>query len=446
MLTRTAALLPLPIGYLAAAGAAWLASKVRRRAVIVAIALLASLDLAVFAKRFQPYLDRADAAIGSTPVIDFLRADKPPFRVVPFFNYLWPNTAQMFGIEDTRSQFMSELAYRRLLLRIDRGAWSGKGTILGFNSLDFHFDDPVVGMLGVRWFLEHRSIDIVRWKTHEATVPVTPGAHTIPLDVASSVRIEVPVDAEPFWAIDVPVDVASTEGAAPRLVATLEKNGAVAWSRAFTPDDLRAIGRMYVPLRPYARLGEHVTLVVRSRGIRGSLEGHYSRVKTPVVFERELPDGRLFRNLAEVPRFHAVTRLRKLNDDEFLAARDIDLASEAVITDDPVMLPDVDGRDARVTLTKYEPAEQRIATRSTAPFFLASSEKVSPELRVLIDGNGARIIEINTMFAGVVVPAGRHEVRFERRIGRGWWWVAAIGAALWLAIAIAEVTASMRRR
>ena len=66
---------------------------------------------------------------------------------------------------------------------------------------------------------------------------------------------------------------------------------------------------------------------------------------TPVIFDRQLPDGRLFRNLAELPRFRAVSKLRKLNDDEFLAARDVDFETEAVITDDPVMPPSL-GHDA----------------------------------------------------------------------------------------------------
>jgi hypothetical protein len=60
--------------------------------------------------------------------------------------------------------------------------------------------------------------------------------------------------------------------------------------------------------------------------------------------------------------------------------------------------------------------------------FLASSEKLTPELRITIDGKRARPIEINTLFAGVVVPAGRHEVMFTRRIGRGWWPTAILAA------------------
>ena len=122
-----------------------------------------------------------------------------------------------------------------------------------------------------------------------------------------------------------------------------------------------------------------------------------------------------------------------MNADEFLAAMNVDFADEAVITDDPVFPPaSVDG-NARVQLVHYEPAEQSIRTEASGSMFLASSEKLTPELRITIDGGRVRPIQINTLFAGVNVPAGRHEIVFTRRIGRGWW-PSAILAALAIAI------------
>jgi hypothetical protein len=87
-----------------------------------------------------------------------------------------------------------------------------------------------------------------------------------------------------------------------------------------------------------------------------------------------------------------------------------------------------------------------VITESNAPAFLASSEKRTPELAVTIDGRPARAIEINMLFAGVRVPAGRHEVVFSRRIARGWWWAPILGAILWVAAAAWELTSSLRRR
>ncbi len=457
-LTRVNALLPVTAGYLAAAGAAWLLSFRRMREVIAgAIAIAVAYDLALFAGRFYPYLDSKDAGVPSTPTIDFLRSERGPFRVAPFFIDLWPNSAELFRIEDIRSHFSSEATYRRLMQRIDPSSWDGTSTVLQFNSLNFNFDDPVVGMLGVRWYLEQNSIDIIKWKTFAATKPGVKEIGYIAFKPGALLRRTIKVMDEPFWAIEIPTGIDGTSGAEPRIIAMLAKDGRVVWSRAITADDIRAISKFYIPLRPYARRGETVTVTLRSHGITGNvLKGEgaargdtalfYGRVTTPVIFDRQLPDGRLFRNLSEVPRFHPVSRLRKLNDDEFFADRAIDLAEEAVITDDPVMPPDVHSPDARVTLTRYAPAEQRLVTESSVPFFLASSEKLTPELRVTIDGRAAKCIEINTLFAGVVIPAGRHEVIFLRRLAPGWWWVAGVGVFCWLIVAALEFISYFRMR
>jgi hypothetical protein len=213
---------------------------------------------------------------------------------------------------------------------------------------------------------------------------------------------------------------------------TLLKQGRAVWSRAFTMDEVNVMNKVYVPLRPYARLGESVTLRIRAVNVRGYvLQGEsrtsvfYGRVMTPVMFDRELPEGRVFRNLAELPRFRAVSRLRQLTDEQFLATRDLDFEREAVAN-----APSSPPSNARVTLTHYAPNEQRVTTESAAPFYLASSEKLTPELAVTIDGAATPVIKTDMLFAGVPVPAGKHEVVFSRRIGRGWWWSFWVGLAL----------------
>src|SRR5439155_21036990 len=102
-------------------------------------------------------------------------------------------------------------------------------------------------------------------------------------------------------------------------------------------------------------------------------------------FDRKLPDGRLFVNPAEIPRFHAVTRLSKMSHEEFLTrTTNADFAHEAVITGSDVVLADT--ADAEVTLRRYAEDEQRVEVHAPAGTFLASSEKLTPELRVTIDG------------------------------------------------------------
>jgi hypothetical protein len=435
-LARVGLLLPLPIAYLVAA------ARLRKQLVYDAMAVLIAFDLALFAGRFHPYLTPEQAQVATTPTIAFLQRERPPFRIAPMMDYLWPNSSELVRVEDVRSHFSSESAYRRLLQRIDPSSWSGHSTVITFFSPKYNFDDPLNGLLGIRWFVEHKYIDIVKWGIFKATVPGVEETGTLPLKHGSLFERTVRVDAEPFWSIEVPMSLDRGDG---RVEVTLLKAGRVVWSRAYTRDEVSVMSKVYVPLRPYARLGETVTLRVRANGVSGSiLQGEdkrsifYGRVTTPVMYDRELPEGRLFRNLAELPRFRAVTRLRKLNDEEFLAARDIDFEREAIITDDPVIPPALAPADARVSLTHYAPDRQHVTTESNAPFFLASSEKLTPELAVAIDGRPARAIETDMLFAGVPVPAGKHEVVFSRRIGRGWWWTAWVGLALLIAAMILE--------
>jgi hypothetical protein len=433
-LARVGLLLPVAAGYLAAAGTRLL----RRPLIGTALAVLIAFDLGVMAGRFYPYLEPKNAEVPDTPMVEMLRAEPPPFRVAPFFDYLWPNTAELVRVEDVRSHFSSERDYRRLLSRLDAATWGGNSTVLTFNSLNFNFSDPLTGLLGIRWYLEHNHIDIIKWGIFSTTKPGVKETGALALKPGAAIERTVHVDAEPFWSIEVPIHIEETTGPKPHLTITLIKDGKAVWSRAFSEVDANAVGKVYVPLRPYARLGDRVTLRLRSTGMRCFLlQGEnanpaeaklfYGRVTTPVIFDRQLPDGRVFRNLAELPRFRAVSKLRKLNDDEFLLARDVDFEHEAVITDDPVMPPALTPTDARVTLAHYAPDEQRVLTQSTAPFYLASSEKLTPELRVTVDGRVVRPIETDLLFAGLPIPAGRHEVLFTRRIARGWWWVAGLG-------------------
>jgi len=76
---------------------------------------------------------------------------------------------------------------------------------------------------------------------------------------------------------------------------------------------------------------------------------------------------------------------------------------------------------------------------AAGPAFLASSEKLTPELRVTIDGRDVAPEQINMLFAGVPVPAGTHDVIFSRRIGRGWWWIAAVALIAAIALSIIDV-------
>lgn len=459
-LSRLSLLLPLVAGVLAAGGAGVLLrqfrGRLRRGGVILAIAMagLISADLAVFAGGFYPYMSPADTVIPATPTIRYLQQQPKPFRFVAFLSYMWPNSAELFRLEDIAAHFGSEAAYRRLLMRIDPTSWGGQGTVLQFNSLKFDIADPLLGMLGVRYLLEHREIDIVKWTIFSNTTAPFPASgkpHVV--KPGQSMEQTIRIGPDPYWAIEVPIDIEQPARRRPHANVQLIKGGSVVWSRVFGTGDITALNKIYVPVKPFAREGEEVTLRVTAAGGNLNLPGgvgttsfYYGRVAIPVIFDRELPDGRIFLNLAELPRFHAVRRVRKLNADEFLAARDVDFSQEAVITDDPVFPPAAVAQDARVDLLRYEPDRQHMRVEASEPAFVASAEKLTPELRIEIDGRPARPIQINSLFAGVVVPAGRHEVIFSRRIGRGWWWPSALAVLAIVVVAAFEVAKVARSR
>lgn len=447
-LTRLQLVLPVAAAYLAAAGTLVIARRRYANAIALTIALLIAADLCVFAGRFHPYLRPHDTKVPSSPTIAYLQAQPKPFRIAPFFAYLWPNSSELFALEDVRSHFSSEAAYRRMMQRIDPSSWTGTSTVITFNSLNFNFADPFVSLLGIRYFVEQRNIDIIRWKIFEATQPgVTELKDSnVVMKPGDVLERTIHVDAEPFWAIELPATMESPAGATPRLMVTLRKNGADVFTRAFTPEDLAALGKVYVPLRPYARLGESVTLRVEAfamkavllRGattVAGDAPIFYGRVTKPVIFDRELPDARLFVNVAELPRFYAVPRVRRMSEEEFFAATSLSFADEAVITDAHAPMPAAS--PANVRLARVSEGEQELVASGAAPFFIASSEKLTPELRVRVDGREVTPVATNVLFAGVAVPAGEHRIVFARRIGGGWWWAAGFAALIALALSVA---------
>jgi len=111
-LTRLQLLLPVAIAYLAAAGAGFVA---RRRFVAMIIAVLVAADLGVFAGRFYPFLDPRLALPPQTPTIAFLQAQPKPFRVAPMFDYLWPNSSELYRLEDVRryGRYAPDRRYQR---------------------------------------------------------------------------------------------------------------------------------------------------------------------------------------------------------------------------------------------------------------------------------------------------------------------------------------------
>ena len=450
-LTRIELVLPITVAYLAAAGAAFVSRGRFRIAIAILIAVVSAADLAVFAGRFYPYIEPRLASPPSGATIAFLQAQPKPFRIAPFFDYLWPNSSELYRLEDVRSHFSSEASYRRLLERIDPSAALTTSTVINFNSLKFDFEDPLVSMIGVRYFLEQRSIDVIKWTIFKNTKAAVREIAAMDLEPGRVMQRHVRVDEEPFYAIELPMELQASFGRAPHLDVTLTKGTAIVYGRSFAAADITALNKIYIPLRPYARLGETVMLRLASNGMRlrmltgatdvaGDAPLFYGRVTTPLIFERDLPDGRIFRNVAEVLRFHAVTRVRQMTIDQLLATKSIDFADEAIITDPRPL--NLEASDAVVTLRSYEDDEQVVDVSAPAKTLLASSQKLTPELRVTVDGRVVDPVQINVLFAGVPIAPGQHRIVFTERLGRRWW--PASGIALLLLTALSIVDARRR--
>ena len=120
---------------------------------------------------------------------------------------------------------------------------------------------------------------------------------TIALKPGMTLQREVRVDAEPFWSIELPVNIESGNG---RIEVTLLKNGAPVWSRAFTKDEANVMNKIYVPLRPYARLGE-TRHAARARDRRAGLRARGGERKRVAAVLRPRHDADLS-STASCPR------------------------------------------------------------------------------------------------------------------------------------------------
>lgn len=462
-IARLRTLLPLPFAYLAAAGVAavWrLCSRFRpsvmmKRGFFYGIGAAIAVDLAFFAAAFYPYNPPEVATPPLTPAVRFLQNAEQPFRFAGFFPWLIPNTSELYRLEDIRAHFSSEAAYRAMLRRIDPTAET-TSTILLFNALHFDLKDPLLSMLNTRYLVEQPTIDIVRWSIYEATEEGVPRRGELELEAGRKVWRTIHVPAGPFHAVEIPFRLVRARAPAPTLTARLlrPETGDLLDTRAVKGEELRLLEKVYLRVPRDTLSGEAFVVELASSGADISLPGadapagesrfYFGRVTIPTILIHEFPDGRIFENLAVLPRFHAVWNAVALSHEEMLARREIDFSAVAVVEEDAMgALAEIAAvpralRSVSFRLQRYEPARQEIVVESAAPFLLTSSEKLTPELRVVVNGEQADLLRINTLFAGLVLPAGRHEVVFERKIGRGWWPVSAMALAVLLLVPLAN--------
>lgn len=462
-LIRLRVLLPVPVAFLAACGFALIDRRLcgilgRARFPIAPrlaglLALAVAADLALFAAWFHPHIPRSVATLPESQTLDYLRAQPGPFRIAPTFLYLFPNSAQLARLEDIRAHWGSERGYRDLLRRIDPESVD-RSMIITFNSLRMDLDDPVLSLLNTRFILEPPSIDILRYFIQERTEWVVKPEAPLALRPGDVFEREFTIENEGVWAIAIPFDLVSSTGATPRLDVRLVAidSGESVVEASYTAAELERMPILHLPLRPAAPSSRAFALSMKAHNVQlnllagsenaGPEQLAWGEVRRPLVLERSFKDGRVFRNLAALPRFWATWEVASLDRENFLSSDSLELDRRAVISGPiPVEVLDlsrvpVDKRRVSIDLSERSDGGYELATRSDVPFLLNSSEKLTPELRVLIDGRAHRALAINSMFAGAVVPAGEHRVVFERQIGRGWWPLAGcaillVGVAAW---------------
>jgi hypothetical protein len=443
---RLRMLLPLPAAFLTAAGVAFLVTLLRRlrwradllpRGVALLIGLLLTLDLAVFAGRFLSYPTVETARLPETEVVSWLQENASTWRVAPMFDALWPNSAEWMRFEDVRSQFSSESWYRSLLQRIDPGVWGGSGTVLQFNSIRADLTDPLLAMLNVRYLIEQPSIDIIRWQILERSRATDEPAGEIHLRDGAVLRRELAIDRDPIYAVEVPFHPPET-GSGAVVVRIRSPEGGVVVEARRTLDELRRVPRLYLPVWRKVSAGNRLIIEVESEGASVRLPVNQAGelvvgvVETPMILLHELREGRVFENVAALPRYFAVWQVRESSFEEMLADRSIDYSTETVLHRPPpqplTAITSVARPLRRVTfaLTRYDSSRHEMTVRSAVPFLLTSSEKLTPELAVTVGGERVTPLQANGGFFAIPMPAGEHQVVVERKIGRGWWPLSAI--------------------
>jgi hypothetical protein len=448
-MVRLRVLLPIGAGFLAGCGLVVLDRATRRRfpgsltaRVPALVALGLAADLGLFAAWFTPQIPWRLATPPASETIDFLRAEPGVFRVAPTFPYLMPNSAQMAGIEDIRAHWGAERDWRDLLRRLDPGSVDVT-TVSTFNSLRMRLDDPLLGMLNVRYLVEPPKIDIIRYLIQDRTEWAEPPE--LRVAIGSGDRVEIGTDpGAGCQAVAVAMSYRGRAGSDPWMeVTTLGAGGETTWRRRFDADEASLLPILHVPAAVDGV--RTASVAVESNGIWAALSGDSTGrpssgcVRFPLVLARSFRDGRVFENLDALPRAWAVWETASATREEFLEDPRIEPASVATfhgpVPLDVAGLSEVptDERRVGIGIGALENARRRVDVEAPVAFLLVSSEKVTPELEILVDGTPARVLTVNSMFAAVLVPAGSREVEFVWKIGRGWWAWSVAGLVLLVA-------------
>jgi len=242
-----------------------------------------------------------------------------------------------------------------------------------------------------------------------------------------------------IFAVELPAEIRERGTIARASIRRVSTGDEVA---AFVYDDSVAsfIPRMYLPIWARVAPGEALTFELTiEKGVLSvplTEEGELllGWVRTPVIPHSSRIDGKIFENVAVLPRHWPVWNVRRLSLDEMLKDRTIDFRTTAILTSEstqslPQMSP-VTGRQLTIRVTHYDGATTELTVDTKSSVLLATSEKITPDMRVSLDGSSVEPVEINGMFAGIPLTSGTHRITITRRIGRAYWPLSIVGLLL----------------
>jgi uncharacterized membrane protein YfhO len=95
---------------------------------------------------------------------------------------------------------------------------------------------------------------------------------------------------------------------------------------------------------------------------------------------------------------------------------DFDSRTTAVLVGDPAEAAQQENSPAAAgaaNITGYQPEQVTVETESATGGLLVLTDAYYPGWRATVDGEPAPLYQTDSLFRGVFVPPGRHEVRFE---------------------------------
>lgn len=418
--------IPVLAAYLVARGAHavdWLGGRFNARQLVRTLVVFATVfEAAFFAAAYLPYSQRSLADPSEAAVAEHLASQIKPYRVIGLLDYLPADTASLIGVEDLRARRLRDVAYGRRVAAVQHDAVKGSGRI-EFDPQRIEFASPLLAQFNVRYLLEHKSIDLLRWRAMEGAVVVGTEGAKLRVPAGSTFVQYVEIDRDDVWSIDVfaqlPPDASPFSSV--RFAVVRPESGEEVWSRTFTHREMLQREKFQLPLRPHLQSGNLAEIRISPSAAAVSLVSDavnpsrmtYALLTTPAILHAELPDGRVFENLAALPRFYASWEP---------ATGDVQAAAAG-------NAPQVDPVTRRAHLrVARRGGDYLVTSRAAVPFVLASSEKLSRELIVEVDGKRVEPVAVNGVFAAAFLSAGEHVVTFSRRAP----FVARVGLALML--------------